>query len=349
MQVVEVIDDVRAEPGLPGRALALERERPVVQAGPPGDELRRAEQLVLVGISHRQDPLRKRVRREDDVGVCPAHPVGQHVEERLVVVPALDEDELGAPVEPRLEPLAIAGDREPRVVRREHQAEHSRCAPFDGAIGGFPDPWPPVLHAEVDGNPELQLERGPLPLGYFVERRTAADAPVALGQLLYGRVGDGPALADVLEVRTDVLRRGGRAVRHEDDDVAQAWTAAVRSCTSSRSRRSSAGSVLGRTPWPRLKMWPGRPSAASRIASVAHSTRSHEPRSSAGSRLPWTPRSAPTRSQPSPSGIRQSRPITSPPAAAIDSRRCDVPVPKWIVGTESPPRIRSEYGATNSS
>ena len=54
-------------------------------------------------------------------------------------------------------------------------------------------------------------------------------------------------------------------------------------------------------------------------------------------------------SQPSPSGMRQSRPMTSPPAAAIDSSRCDVPVPKWIVGTESPPRIRSEYGATNSS
>ena len=39
-------------------------------------------------------------------GIRPAHPVGQHVEERLVVVPVLDEDELGAPGEPRPEPLA---------------------------------------------------------------------------------------------------------------------------------------------------------------------------------------------------------------------------------------------------
>src|SRR5829696_3347396 len=289
------------------------------------------------------------MRREDDVGVSPAHPVGEHVEERLVVMPAVDEDEVGATVEPRLEPLAVAGDRETGVVRREHEPKHPRRASLDGAVGRLRDPRPPVLHAQVDGNPELPLQRGPLALGDLVERRAAADAPVALGQLLDGLVGDWPTLADVLEVRTDVLWGGRRAVRHENDGVAQAWTAAVRSCTSSRRRRSWTGSVLGRTPWPRLKMCPGRPPAASRMASVAHSTRSHEPRSSAGSRLPWTPRSDPTRSQPSPSGIRQSRPITSPPAAAIDSRRCDVPVPKWIVGTESPPRIRSEYGATNSS
>ena len=66
-----------------------------------------------------------------------------------------------------------------------------------------------MLHPEVHGDPELPLERGPLPLGDLVERRAAADAPVALGQLLHGRVGDGPALADVLEVRPDVLREDG--------------------------------------------------------------------------------------------------------------------------------------------
>ena len=41
-----------------------------------------------------------------------------------------------------------------------------------------------------------------------------------------------------------------------------AWiSAAVRACTSSTRRPRSSGSVAGRTPWPRLKMWPGRPSA----------------------------------------------------------------------------------------
>ena len=39
VEVVQLLDDVRAEPGLAGRALALERERPVVETGPLGDEL----------------------------------------------------------------------------------------------------------------------------------------------------------------------------------------------------------------------------------------------------------------------------------------------------------------------
>ena len=46
---------------------------------------------------------------------------------------------------------------------------------------------------------------------------------------------------------------------------------------------------------------------------------------------------------------RQSRPIASPPAAAIEPSRCVVPVPKWIVGTSTAARTRAEYGATNSS
>ena len=38
------------------------------------------------------------------------------------------------------------------------------------------------------------------------------------------------------------------------------------------------------------------------------------------------------RSQPQSSGIRQSSPITSPPASRICSSSVAVPVPKWIVG-----------------
>ncbi len=53
--------------------------------------------------------------------------------------------------------------------------------------------------------------------------------------------------------------------------------------------------------------------------------------------------------QPPSSGTRQSRPIASPPAAAIAPSRCAVPVPKWIVGTSTAARTRAEYGATNSS
>ena len=74
---------------------------------------------------------------------------------------------------------------------------------------------------------------------------------------------------------------------------------------------------LRRTPWPRLKMWPGRPPRALEHVERRLDARSHGPSSTAGSRLPCTPRSSPSASQPRSSSMRQSRPITSPPAAAI--------------------------------
>ena len=66
---LELDEDVRAEPRLPGRALALERERPVGNAGLLGDESRRLEQLVAVRVALGEDPLRQAVGREDDVRV----------------------------------------------------------------------------------------------------------------------------------------------------------------------------------------------------------------------------------------------------------------------------------------
>ncbi len=46
---------------------------------------------------------------------------GEQVDEAGLVVPALDEGELGAAGEGLLELLAVAGDRETRVVGREHE------------------------------------------------------------------------------------------------------------------------------------------------------------------------------------------------------------------------------------
>ena len=70
---------------------------------------RRLEQLLAVGVAGGQDPLRQRVRGEDHPGVGAAHAVGHDLHERRVVVPALDQDELGLPPgERRLEPLAVA-------------------------------------------------------------------------------------------------------------------------------------------------------------------------------------------------------------------------------------------------
>ena len=88
-----------------------------------GDEPGRLEQLLLVRIAHREDALRQRVRGEDDVRVGAAHPVGEQLDEAGLVVPAVDEAKLGAAVERRFELVAVALDRERRVVRREHEAD----------------------------------------------------------------------------------------------------------------------------------------------------------------------------------------------------------------------------------
>ena len=117
--------------------------------------------------------------------------------------------------------------------------------------------------------------------------------------------------------------------------------------TSAARRVSVSGSTEGKTPWPRLKMWPGRPPARARMSRASASTTGHGASSTAGSRLPCTARSG-TFAQPVSSGIRQSSPITSPPAAAISSSRVAVPVPKWIVGTSTAARTRAECGATCS-
>src|SRR5207247_411869 len=185
---------------------------------------------------------------------------------------------------------------------------------------------------------ELDLERGTCRLGDLVERVRVLDPERAVaGDEVVEVLGrDRPATADVGVVRRHVLEPVRRAVRHEHHgDVAHATIAAVRSWTSSTSLPSEAGSVWGRTPCPRLKMWPGLPPARARTSRAAASTRSHGPSSTAGSRLPWTPRPSPTSAQPRSSGTRQSRPITSPPARAIEPSSAAVPVPKWIVGAPS--------------
>src|SRR5262245_16395494 len=345
VKAVELLEDVRPEPRLAGRARALEGERPRVEACPLRDQLRRLQELVAVRVAHFEDPRRKAMRSEDDVRAGPAHAVGEDVHIRLVHVPALDEAQPDAPVERVLEPLAVAVDRELRVVRREDEPDDQVGAALDGAVDRLGDSRRPVLHARVDGEANLALEPPARRLGDLVEGR-AANPPVALGELLDRLVGDRPARADVLEVRPDVREVGRAPVRHEDD---RRFHAAVRSWTSPTILFRSAGSVSGRTPWPRLKMCPGRPPAASRIAITPGSTRSKGPSRSAGSRFPCTPRSGPSRAQPSSSRTRQSRPITLPPVSAIVSSRCAVPVPKWMRGTSTASRIRFEYGATNSS
>src|SRR3954447_8327931 len=342
VEAVELVENVRPEPRLAGRARALEGERPAVaKAGACGDEARGREQLVLVGIPRVEDPRGQRVRREHDPRVGAADAVGDHVEERWTVVPAFDELQLRASLERRLEPLAVLADRHSGVVRREHEADDPRRAPGQRGGDRLGDAGAPVLHPDEDRDAELTLERRALRLGDVVERRPSADPAVALGQLLDGFVGDRLAAADVLEVRPDVVRARRASIGHQDHGIAHAATS-VRSWTSSTRRRKTAGSVSGTTPWPRLKMWPGRPPARASTSSAPAATRSQGPSRAAPSRLPWIPWSWPTRSQAASSGTRQSTPITSPPTSARSSSRCASPVAKWMVGTSTAASTRAE-------
>ena len=184
--------------------------------------------MVAVGIashsSHGQ-----RVGGEDDVAVEAANAFGQDVEERPVVVPALDEDELGPALQRALQPLPVASDREARVVRCEHEPDEHLGSALECRLDRLGDSRPPVLHADEDRRPELLLERSALRLGDLVERRAAADPAVALGQLVDRLLRDRTALADVRQIRGHVL--GGRwtAVRHQNHRGVHAATFAVRS------------------------------------------------------------------------------------------------------------------------
>ena len=111
MQLPEVVEDVGPEPRLAGRRLALEGERPCLERCALCDELGGLEQLVLVRVARLEDARRQRVRREDDVRVRAAHALGEEVDEARLVVPALDERELGAAAERVFELLPVAGDR----------------------------------------------------------------------------------------------------------------------------------------------------------------------------------------------------------------------------------------------
>ena len=177
---------------------------------------------------------------------------GEQLDEAGLVVPAVDEAQIGAVAERLLELVAIALDRERGVVRCEHEADDRLRARRERRLGGVGDARRPVLHAGEHGQPELRFERSARPLGDRVQRRRVLDAEPAVALDEIGEVlrCDRPAAADVGVVRGDVGEALGRAVRHQDDGVARharSRSAPARARRAGRARRGpSAAARRGR-------------------------------------------------------------------------------------------------------
>src|SRR5260370_3643570 len=115
-ELFDRLDQVRAEPWLPGVTLALVGEAPLLDAGALGDQLRGAQQLLLVRVAFLEDARRQAVRRENrhhlfgirELGSNHPDVVGDASQLPIELMPALDEFQTGP----------IAGPR-PRQRRRD--------------------------------------------------------------------------------------------------------------------------------------------------------------------------------------------------------------------------------------
>ncbi len=143
-----------------------------------------------------------------------------------------------------------------------------------------------LLHALGDqaiGDAQLARQRGDLGLGRDEALRAAFHHPA--GRWMVGQHdAAGAALAlqhgDV-RARADQIVRGGQAgeTGADHDDLHAP-------CTSSTTRCRCSTGVSGRTPWPRLKMWPARPAARASTSRTLPSSTGSGARQATGSRLP---------------------------------------------------------------
>ena len=216
----------------------------------------------------------------------------------------------------------------------------------------------PQIVATVTGPGELAAlgERGPgrprrLPQARRAgrtgaSRRPSCDRPARGGSSSWPRPRAFPRRASG-SLRDDPWRAADPPARQ--DRGTSGWQ--VASWTWSTTARTASTGVPGRMPWPRLKTWPGRPPARRSTSSTRARSRSRGAKRSVGSRFPWTATPSPARFHPSSRGVRQSTPITVPPASRCTASRWPVPVPKWIFGTSRsaiPSKMRRTCGSTNS-
>src|SRR4029453_6035178 len=143
-------------------------------------------------------------------------------------------------------------------------------------------------HPHVDGQRAARRgQRGSqsrrLRLGQLPQRRAPArHLLVVVGDLLQALGRNAPATREDLEERTDLGRPGGAADREGeqggDHPAPSSWTMSTRAATCSTG-------VVWWTPWPRLKMCPGRPPARARIAFTRSRNSAGLASNAAGSRL----------------------------------------------------------------
>ena len=176
------------------------------------------------------------------------------------------------------------------------------------------------------------------------QREDVADRGVAILQLLQvlgasacGRRGCRCSSARCRRGRSP-CRRPSRARRSGrlSDRCTRVDSSSVLAWTRSTSRASVSGGVVGQHAVAQVEdVAVAAPGALAAPARPCARPTSHGASSTAGSRLPCTATLAepPTRCHASSSGVRQSMPITSPPASRISGSSSPVPTPKWITGT----------------
>src|SRR4029450_8513973 len=132
-----------------------------------------------------------------------------------------------------------------------------------------------VLHPQVRAERahlaavELPLQALGLLPGDVQQGEPVADRRIAIAQLLEVLGRGTPSAPDVRVVALDVVGTAGGPVRHHEHADRRTAHRAVRSCTRSTRRWRFSTGVWGSTPCPRVKTWPPRIAARSRISAAA--------------------------------------------------------------------------------
>ena len=215
----------------------------------------------------------QRVRGEDDVRVGAADAVGEQVDEARArrASSRRRRARRGRRAPPRAArgsrrstaPSSAGRARGRRSVRRRRRARASTASAIRGVQCFMP---------VKTGTPSSRSSAARVSsvIAFSGELVLDPERAVALDEVLEQLGPDRPPAADVGVVGGHVLEPLGRPVRHQDDGATLITRGTPTRAPRGRARRAGRarpGRCRGSTPWPRLKMWPGRPPA--RVEDVA--------------------------------------------------------------------------------